>query len=82
MVLYAHSNEHHPDGERHEQRSGHTSVGWHVEERDDFEQVADGNEQEQCGQKRHVRLIAVTDTGLSDLFFDEFNDALGQYPEL
>ena len=82
MVLDADGNEHRPDGERHEQRAGHASVGWHVEERDDLEQVADGNEQEQCGQQRHVRLVAVTDAGLSDLFFDELDDALGQHPDL
>ncbi|KAG1647653.1 hypothetical protein GQR58_030424 [Nymphon striatum] len=82
VVLDADGNEHCPDGERHDQRCSHASVERHVEERDDLEEVADRNEQEQRGQQRHVGLVANTNAGLGDLFFDELDDAFGEHPNL
>ena len=82
VVLDTDGDEHHPDGECKQQRPGHAGVARHVEERNDLEEVADEDEEEQCRQQRHIGLVAVTDTGLGDLLFDELDDAFGEHPDL
>ena len=78
VVLHAHQDEEQIGDDGEHERRAHASVERHLEERDDFKEVAHRDEAEEADEHGQVGFVARADAGLGDLILNEADDALGE----